>query len=63
MRARAERSDKGKPRKSKADQKAYSLLVRLTKDQRQGMLRAAESEGLKLSTWLRWVGMKEAAKH
>ena len=42
--------------------KVYSLLVRMTPQEKQRMRRVAKERGLPLSTWMRTVALDEAAR-
>lgn len=49
-----------KRRKSKAERKEATILIRLTDEQKAILHEAAERAGLDLSSWMRSVGLREA---
>lgn len=48
-------------RKPKSERKDESILVRATTDQKATLTAAAKRAGLDLSSWLRSLGLREAA--
>jgi len=52
------------PRVSKRPKalKEHSVIIRMTEENKQMMLRAAQHEGLNLSSWIRHIAIKEASK-
>ena len=51
-----------KRRKPKAERKEDQVRVLVTPEQKQRLMAAASQSGQGLATWLRAVGLKEAAK-
>jgi uncharacterized protein (DUF1778 family) len=50
-----------KRRKPKAERKEELIRVRVTADQKQAFIEAADKEGLDVSSWLRRLGMRAVA--
>lgn len=49
-------------RKPAADRKVKTILIRVSEDQKRILAKAAEREGLDVSTWLRSLGLRAAAQ-
>jgi uncharacterized protein (DUF1778 family) len=51
-----------RPKKPEADVKTYMVTLRVTGDQREELRRAAAHGHLDVSTWLRQLALREAAR-
>jgi uncharacterized protein (DUF1778 family) len=51
-----------KRRKSKAERKDDVIRLRVSKEQKQTMIQAAQAAGLEVSAWLRSLGIREASR-
>lgn len=50
-----------RPTKAKREVKEESIRIRVTEEQKRVLTEAAEREGLDVSTWLRFLGLRAAA--
>jgi uncharacterized protein (DUF1778 family) len=51
-----------KRRKPKAERKERPIMVRVTDGQKDTLAEAAKASGLDLSSWIRSIALREAAK-
>lgn len=49
-------------RKPTQDRKEERIMIRVTEEQKRTLTKAAEREGLDVSTWLRSLGLRAAAQ-
>jgi len=50
-----------RPTKAKRDVKEETIRIRVTEEQKRALIDAAKREGLDVSTWLRFLGLRAAA--
>jgi len=50
-----------RPTKAKRDVKEETIRIRVTKEHKRMLIDAAKREGLDVSTWLRFLGLRAAA--
>jgi uncharacterized protein (DUF1778 family) len=50
-----------RPKKAERDVKEETIRIRVTEEQKHALIDAAKREGLDVSTWLRFLGLRAAA--